>query len=252
MECNYIQLFALSNSKITILNLFCIYQKFAIIPDPELLCNLLRGGQPTSETVAWEMAHEVANIIGEQKTRKEENKKAQKLLAVEMQAYQPGRDQNYGLDDDTLTRVNRQIRDISVMKRREYEQKLRSDGVSVEENESMPAVCVSASMIIILCTAAIRRHLSKVPAADVTTVRIVYASPLEGKASGINIVYTVNMRLSNVASLTETLIEAITKGYTKSFMNSEGKDKTQNLNFSMHSLLRKLDYSSWNQPLLII
>lgn len=213
----------------TVLNLICIYQKFAIIPDPELLCNLLRGGQPTSETVAWEMAHEVANIIGEQKTKKEENKKAQKLLAVEMQAYQPGRDQNYGLDDDTLTRVNRQIRDISVMKRRENEQRQRSDG---EENDSMPAVCVSASMIIILCTAAIRRHLSKVPAADVTTVRIVYASPLEGKASGLNIVYTVNMRLSNVASLTETLIEAITKGYTKSFMNSEGKDKNSKPPFS--------------------
>ena len=191
-----------------------------------MLCNLLRGGQPGSETVAWEMKQEVINIIGEQNLKKKENKKAQKLLAFEMQAYHPGRDQNYGLDDDTLTRVNRQIRDISVMKKRENEQKWNSDETIGEDKESLkdslPCVCVGSSVLSTLCTAAIQKNLSRVSGADVTTVSIVYASPLAGKAHGISVVYTVNMKLSNIVSLTETLIEAISAGYTKSFMDSEG------------------------------
>jgi hypothetical protein len=222
IQCSVVRF---NRSKLTYSSLH--QQKFAIVPDPELLCNLLRGGQLGSETVAWEMKQEVINIIGEQKLKKEENKKAQKLLAVEIKAYQPGRDQNYGLDDDTLTRVNRQIRDISVMKRRENEQKWNSDETNGEDNEplrdSLPCVCVGSSVLSVLCTAAIQRNLSRVPGADITTVSIVYASPLAGKAHGISVVYTVNMKLSNVVSLTETLIEAISAGYTKSFMDSEGE-----------------------------
>lgn len=207
-----------------------ILQRISSIVGTESTCNSTTIGRVPSERTAFVMAKEVATIIVEQKSKKEDCKQAllaqvteKTTIIMKEPLEQERKDVN---DNDTISKVNRQIRDISTMKKRENEKNIikliKADDIEAVSPRSRPAVCVGASTISGICTNAIQKHLGSVTGADLNSVCVVSASALGG--NGLSVVYTVNIQLCNVSALIEIISEAVTKGYTKAHMRNRGKN----------------------------
>jgi hypothetical protein len=168
------------------------------------------------------MAEEVNMIITEQKLKKEDSK----ATPPEVPSSSPGPDKNDGFDDDTITKVNRQIRDMSAMKKRDFEKKCLRDSKGDDEGASVsePVMCGGAATLSGIFKRAIRKSIEAVVGADLDSVCIVSARDSEGTtAAELTVAYTVSIKLTNVTALVKIITDALGKGRAKLFLEGIGQ-----------------------------
>lgn len=169
------------------------------------------------------MSQEVNSIISKQKHKKEDSKAS----PPEVQCTSPGPDKNYGFDDDTITKVNRQIRDMSAMKKRDIEKKYTRDSKCDDEVAPFSEEAImsgGAATLSGICKRAIRKSLESVIGADLDSINIVSARDSDGRAGAeLTVVYTVSIRLSNVSALVKIIADALGKGRAKVFLEGIGQ-----------------------------
>lgn len=165
------------------------------------------------------MSEEVNSIISKQKLKKEETKAS----PPEMQC--PGPDKNYGFDDDTITKVNRQIRDIAAMKKRVNETKTSRDSKCEDDIPPFTEQVISggAATLAGIWKRAIRKSLEAVTGADLDSVSIMTARASPGKTAEVTVVYTLTVKLINVTALVRIITDALGKGRAKLFLEGIGE-----------------------------
>lgn len=162
-------------------------------------------------------------IISEQKLKKEDSK----ATPPEVQSSCPNPEKNHGVNDDTITKVNRQIKDISAMKKRDIEKKTLRDTKSDDEVVPLggPTMSGGAGTLRTICLRAIKKSVEAVVGADADSVCLVSARASEGKtAAELTVVYTVSIKLTNVSALVKIITDALGKGRAKLFLEGIGKN----------------------------
>ena len=167
------------------------------------------------------MQAEVATIIEERRMKKTDGKLTLSIAAAEKLYLDENQDNEMSSAHDSRTKIDGPQNAILVDTEKESD-RVRRDYKGALSPGSRPAICVGASTISGICTNAIRKNLKAVTGADLGSVCIVSASPWEGKAAGLTIVYTVNVQLCNVTALIKIIQEAVAHGYTKASMLSRG------------------------------
>lgn len=170
------------------------------------------------------MQAEVATIIEERKMKKADGKLTLSIAAAEKLNLDENPDNEMSSAHDSRTKIDGPQNAILVDTEKESDcvRSRMRDYKGALSPGSRPAICVAASTISGICTNAIQKNLKAVTGADLGSVCIVSASPWEGKAAGLSIVYTVNIQLCNVTALIKIIQEAVAHGYTKASMLSRG------------------------------